>query len=95
MIEEGLHEKVLHAMTREPEDEDEEPAMLSDSTLAILNQFLQEQETSKDESSRDPFAEDWGMSQVSSSPSILLVSRDFSSFDKNDTFWRASSTWQS
>ena len=48
------------------EDEEEEEAVLSSSTLAILNQFLTEQKQAEDESAGDPFAENWGMSQASS-----------------------------
>ena len=47
-------------------EDDGEPAVLSESTLAVLNQFLQDRRSAEAESSKDPFAEDWGMSQVSS-----------------------------
>jgi len=45
------------------EGEDEEEAVLSSSTMAILNQFLTEQKQAQDNSVDDPFAENWGMSQ--------------------------------
>jgi len=47
------------------EGEDEEEAVLSSSTMAILNQFLTEQKQAQDNSVDDPFAENWGMSQAS------------------------------
>ena len=44
--------------------EDGDPATLSSSTLSILNDFLAEQKRAHNASEKDPFAEDWGMSQV-------------------------------
>ena len=44
--------------------EDNDPAVLSSSTLSILNDFLVEQTVAEDASQQDPFAENWGMSQV-------------------------------
>jgi hypothetical protein len=48
----------------EPEGDDDQ-VVLSSSTLAILNQFLTEQKQAQEESTDDPFAENWGMSQAS------------------------------
>lgn len=45
------------------EAEDEEEAVLSSSTLAVLNQFLAEQKKAQEDLADDPFAENWGMSQ--------------------------------
>lgn len=46
------------------ENEDDDPAVLSSSTLAILKDFLVEREKADEECSKDPFAENWGMSQA-------------------------------
>jgi len=53
------------------ESENDEQAVLSSSTVAILNQFLAEQKHAQEESAEDPFAENWGMSQAS--PVCVLV----------------------
>ena len=57
-----------------PDDEDSEPVMLSDSTLAILKQFLTEREVGEKEAENDPFSENWGMSQVRTGPSQMSES---------------------
>lgn len=44
--------------------EDDEPAVLSSSTLSILNDFLADRSKAQAASKEDPFTEDWGMSQV-------------------------------
>ena len=45
-------------------EEDETPVSLSSATLAILREFLADKEQADQSVSVDPFAEDWGMSQV-------------------------------
>ena len=46
------------------ENVEDDPVALSSSTLAVLNQFLLEQSRAEKEAVTDPFAENWGMSQV-------------------------------
>lgn len=59
-------------MEADADAEDGDPAVLSSSTLAILNSFLEEQKKAREESSKDPFAEDWGMSQVNALYSVCI-----------------------
>ena len=45
-------------------EDDDDPVALSPETLAVLDQFLKEKNEAEESRSKDPFAEDWGMSQV-------------------------------
>ncbi len=55
---------------------DNDPVVLSDSTLSTLNTFLAEQQKARHETQRDPFAEDWGMSQVRASKCLESITLD-------------------
>lgn len=51
-------------MPSSSESDESEPAVLSDHTMAILEKFLSDRERGEEEARKDPFQEDWGMSQV-------------------------------
>lgn len=44
--------------------EEQDPLCLSESTFAALKEFLEEQKDEEKLAKEDPFAENWGLSQV-------------------------------
>ena len=56
----------------DPDSEDEAVA-LSSHTMDILNQFLAEKKEMEEHNAKDPFAENWAMSQVKSKLHVNLL----------------------
>ena len=45
-------------------DDDDPPCQLSATTMSALQEFLRERQAAEEAAAEDPFAENWGLSQV-------------------------------